>query len=320
MNGATPIDDQLLAKYIAGEADTAEQAVVRSWVAASPVNAEELERMRAVWDLGSEAEADVHVEQALAKVQQRIAAAEGRGRVIPFTRHLRWVAAAAVLMGVVFAARWWFTQDVQRFASGATFSKERLADGSRVELSPGTRMDVRIGHERKVTLEGEAYFEVTKDKEHPFMIDVDGVEVTVLGTAFTVDAFDTARWVLVRVREGRVQVVASNDTVVIGAGEHAGYDRQLHKLESVVAPPFEVWGERIIHFEDAPLEQVVIELEKMFPVNIHLANADIARCHLTATFEEEPIERILSVIAETYSLTLTRSADGRYELDGDGCP
>ncbi|MBK6830836.1 MAG: DUF4974 domain-containing protein [Flavobacteriales bacterium] len=176
-----------------------------------------------------------------------------------------------------------------------------------------------MGDKRKVTLEGEAYFEVAKDASHPFVIDAGDVEVTVLGTAFTVTAFDTAKSVIVRVREGRVQVVGRSDTLVLTAGQRARFDKQRNVLEREVAPPAEVWGERIIQFEEAPLPDVVQQLEKLFPVRITLGNAALANCKLTASFEDEPIERILQVIAETYGLTITEQAPGAYVLMGDGC-
>ncbi len=122
-----------------------------------------------------------------------------------------------------------------------------------------------------------------------------------------------------RDREGRVQVVNGTDTIVLTAGQHARFDRQRHVLEREVAPPAEVWGERIIQFEEAPLPEVVRQLEKLFPVRITLGNAAMANCKLTASFEDEPIERILQVIAETYNLTITDQGPGAYVLMGDGC-
>jgi transmembrane sensor len=343
------IDSILLARYVAGEANAMQRAQVEAWVRMDPSNAQELDRWQRVWSIsvagyvagsaeerawaqgaeaerrawamGAEAEANARlvVDRAWAKVRQRIAEVEGTGRVIPFTRAFRWVAAAAMLAGVVFAARWWFAGDTQHFASGSAFTTEQLADGSEMELSPGTELSIRIGDKRKVSLSGEAYFEVAKDAAHPFVIDADDVEVTVLGTAFTVSVYDTSGAVLVRVREGRVQVVAASDTLVLGAGDHARFDKQRQTLERAAAPPMERWGQRILQFERAPLPEVVAQLQQIFPVRIELGNPALANCTLTATFEEEGIDRILHVIAETYGLTITQPASGTYLLNGDGC-
>ena len=321
MNEATPIEDELLAKYIAGEADAAERTAVEAWAALSTGNAQELERMRSVWDLGAEGSVstDLNVDAAWTKLQGRIADDEGRGRVIQFATVRRWLAAAAVLTGLFFAARWWLSPSQERFVADAGFVSAALSDSSHVVLSPRSTLNALIGSKREVDLNGEAYFEVQRDEAHPFVIDAGDVEVTVLGTAFTVSAYDTVKSVLVRVREGRVQVVNGTDTVVLTAGQHARFDKQRHVLEREVAPPAEVWGERIIQFVEAPLPEVVRQLEKLFPVRITLGNAAMANCKLTASFEDEPIERILQVIAETYGLTIMEQGPGTYALMGDGC-
>ncbi|MBK6830837.1 MAG: hypothetical protein IPG92_08930 [Flavobacteriales bacterium] len=168
------IDSILLARYVAGEANAMQRAQVEAWVRMDPLNAQELDRWQRVWSisvagyvarsaeerawaqgaeaerraraLGAQAEANVRLveDRAWAKVQQRIAEVEGTGRVIPFKRAFRWVAAAAMLAGVVFAARWWFAEDAQHFASSTAFTKELLADGSKLELSPGSELSAFV--------------------------------------------------------------------------------------------------------------------------------------------------------------------------------
>lgn len=323
MKESTPIADELLAKYIAGEADVAERAEVESWAAGAEANAAEIERMRSLWDLGEgDGAAEVDVDSAWERLSASIAKAEGGGRSIPLRswRPQRWLAAAAAVAAIVLVARWGAVSDGESHLATNGFERFNLADSSAVVLSPGSRLTARMGAMRSVALEGEAYFKVERDAHRPFIVEAGDVEVTVLGTAFSVNAFDTARMVLVRVREGRVQVVATSDTLILVAGEHALYDKERHFLQREIAPPVEVWGERILYFENAPMPQVVEQLQRLFDVGIELQNGAIANCRLTATFEDEPIDRILAVIAETYGLALVRTAGDNYELDGPGCP
>lgn len=318
MNANAPLDDVLLAKYIAGEAVAAERAQVEAWADADPAHAAELERMRTVWHYtadGTDLPA-VDTDAAWHKVNARIAAERPAARVIPLRR---WLAAAAVLVGLVFAARWWLAPPRTTYLADTSYRTVRLADSSAVVLSPGTRLTASIAAHRAVTLHGEAYFDVHRDAAHPFVIDAAEMEVTVRGTAFTVTAYDTSRVLLVRVREGRVQVVAGPDTLLLTAGQHARFDRARHVLERQPAPPMEVWGTRILQFEDAPLADVVAQLQQRFAVRIVLGNTALARCRLTATFEDEPVERILDVIAQTFGLTVARAPDNRYTLSGNGC-
>lgn len=316
------IDSDLLARVIAGDADEAQRAAVEAWASAAPENARELERMRSLWDLGADAQAvpEVNLEAAWGRLESRIGEAEGKGRVMPLhrIRWQRWAAAAAVVVGVLVAARWIMQPAQERYAAIANPVKAVLADSSAIVLSPGTTIAARMGRQRSVTLKGEAYFAVRRDEARPFVIDAGDVRVTVLGTAFTVTAYDTADVVEVRVRNGRVRVEAGPDTLTLRAGQHARYRKSRHLLERAPAPPAEAWGWRILHFDRAPLDEVARQLERSYKVRLTFASASIARCTLTAEFDDEPIEVILGVIADTFSLTLTRDGD-RYVLNGEGC-
>lgn len=323
MNEEGHITSEQLARYLSGEADAAERQAVEAWAAADPSNAAELEKLRAIWDLGAGATAPVvDVDKAWARLDARIAEAEGRGRVIPLQRTrpiTRWLAAAAVFAGVVGGVRYWYQQRPEELMAANEHVRTVLQDNSSVVLSPGSRVNVRMKDERHITLQGEAYFEVQRDEERPFVVETDDVTVTVLGTAFEVSAFDTSNSVLVRVRHGKVRVVAEGDSVILQAGGYARYNKTAHMLERLAAPPVEMFGERIIQFNEAPMTTVVDQLQKLFNVKVELANEGLKKCTLTATFEDEPIDYILRVIADTYQLKLTQGAPGTYVLDGAGC-
>lgn len=326
MNKPAPIDSELLAIYLAGEADDAQQRTVEDWATAAAENHRELERMRTVWELGGVADplSEVDVDAAWARLEGRIAEAEGRGIVRPIGAWqvwVRWSAAAAVVAGLVFAATWLFrSQDsFDAYATTTETLDAVLSDSSRSVIMPGSRLEVRMGDTREVRLTGQAYFEVLRDEQRPFVVDAGDVWVTVLGTAFEVSAYDTAQLVTVRVRSGRVRVTTEGDTVELVAGERVVYNRKRHLLERGASLPAEVWGGRVLHFEGATMDQVAEQLERIYRVRVELRNEAIARCRITAEFEEEPIEEILNVIAETFGLELQRSEDGTFSLDGDGC-
>lgn len=323
MNEGSHIDSDRLARYLSGEADAVERDAVERWAAQGPENNQELERMRAVWDLGGSGTPvpDVDLDAAWSRLSDRIAQAEGNGRVVPLRRSnaLRWLAAAAVFTGLFFGVRYLFNTETLELMATTEHIRTTLADSSSVILSPGSRLSARMKNDRHIALSGEAYFEVKRDTARPFVVETEDVTVTVLGTGFEVSAYDTSKSVLVRVRHGRVRVVADGDSVVLVAGGFARYNRTAHILERLAAPPVEVWGDRIIQFEHAPMAEVAEQLQRIFQVRVVLGNTAIANCQLTASFEDEPIDYILRVIADTYGLRLTEQAPGHYVLDGDGC-
>ncbi|MFT3885853.1 MAG: FecR domain-containing protein [Flavobacteriales bacterium] len=316
------IDSDRLARYVADEATADERAQVERWAAADPAHARELAELRRVWALAEEGAVDApDVDAAWAKLNARIAEAEGRGRVVPLRRpFIRWaLGAAAVAAGLFFAVRVLFAPAVQEVMASSAFAHATLADSSRVVVSPGSSLEARMGDRRLVALKGEAYFEVHRDAAHPFVVEADGLTVTVLGTGFTVTAYDTSDVVRVRVRHGHVRVEADTAQVELLTGDEVLFDRRAKRLVRREVPSSVVWGDRIVQFEGAPMEQVAERLGRLFHVRVELRNPAIARCRLTASFDNEPIDAVLRVIAETFGLRVEETAPGRYTLDGDGC-
>lgn len=317
------ISSELLALYLTGEADDTQRRAVEEWAAASDANATELVRMQQVWDLSGEAIArpEVDLDSAWGKLEARIAEAEGKGRIRSIgggVGWIRWMVAVAVVTGLVFAARWFFQPKVESYAATSEAVEVLLADNSRSVLAPGSSVEVRMGKQRNVQLNGAAYFEVQRDEQRPFTVEAGDVLVTVLGTSFEVSAYDTAQAIMVRVRSGHVRVDVGGESVLLTAGEHAVYHKERHFLERKAAPPAEVWGLRILQFEGASLQQVVDQLQRIYKVRIDLGNDAIARCTLTAEFDEESLRTILGVIAETFGLAVEEE-NGNYVIDGSGC-
>jgi ferric-dicitrate binding protein FerR (iron transport regulator) len=321
VNEGPHIDSTILARYLSGGSDAAERSSVEQWAERSEANAAELELLRTLWEDADHAMPEVDVDAAWAKVSGRIAGPEERGRVIPIGRTtvMRWLAAAAVLIGLFVGVRYLIDTPTENIMASTEPIRATLSDSSNIVLYTGSRITADMKGQRNIALRGAAYFEVKRDVERPFVVEADGVTVTVLGTAFEVNAFDTAQSVLVRVRHGKVRVVAGGDTVILDGGGYARYNKAAHLLERMPAPPSAVWGERILQFQEAPLAQVVGQLERLYDVRVQFANETISRCTLTATFEDEPIEYILRIIADTYGFELIMEAPGSYLLEGDGC-
>lgn len=326
MTPSPEIDSDLLARYTAGEANEAERALVEAWAARSPEHARELANLQEIWSLTGSAveEVDVDVDAAWDRVNERT----GGTRVIPISRPARngwrWMAAAAAVAALVLIGRVLFRSDAQQeFVADTGFVPAMLADSSVVTLSPGSRLVATMGDQRSVELKGQAYFEVKRDEKRPFVVHTADLDVTVLGTAFDVTTFDGNDTVLVRVRHGKVGVAlrsdGANDTLVLTAGQEARWVRGERLLERAVIGPVERWADKIIQFTNAPMQQVVEELNAAYGARITLGNDAIAGCPLTASFGDEPIEEIVRVIANTFGFEVEGGQDKTYTLTGDGC-
>lgn len=318
----TDITD-LLVRYIANEADEQDRARVEAWAAADPDHAAELERMRQLWQwAGNGTEAP---EPDLDAAWQRLAAridAPAKVRVLPIRRKLPavWWAAAATLVGaaLLIGIRR-SAEPSNNYMANDVSVRSWLADSTQLELAPGSQATVRYGATRTVQLNGQAYFAVVSDPDRPFQVEVADLQVTVLGTAFTVDGYDSAQVVTVGVRSGRVAVAAADTLLLLTAGEHVRFDRSTRLLERVPVPPMVSFGEKVLHFERARIGDVLARLDAVHGTRTVVADTLQLDCSLTATFEDEPMDRILQVIAETFGWQLERTAIDRFRLKGDGC-
>lgn len=318
------MDSELLVRYVTGEASTEERLRVERWAASDAAHARELQELQHLWSIagaGEGAAADVDVDAAWSRLDARIAEADGRGRVVPLWRVpvWRWVAAAAVTVGLFFGVRVLLPGGGQDYLATTAFVHVALKDSSHVVLSPGTALQARMGAERRIALKGEAYFEVERDTAHPFVVEAEGLTVTVLGTGFTVTAYDTCALLRVRVRHGHVRVRVDTAEADLLAGDEVLYDRAAKRLVRQEVPSSVVWGDRIVQFERAPMAEVVERLNVLFHVRVELCSPAQADRLLTASFDNEPIEEVLGVIATTFKWRVERADDGHYILAGDGC-
>lgn len=150
-----------------------------------------------------------------------------------------------------------------------------LSDNTKVWLNAASSVtfpNIFSGSERCISITGEAYFEVAKDSAHPFIVNVNGVAIKVLGTHFNVDAYDTKK-VSTTLLEGSVQVSSGENKIFIKPGEAADVtDRRIavHKadLDKAVA-----WKNGEFYFDKDPLVAIMQELSRWYDIDIHYDGA-----------------------------------------------
>lgn len=177
-----------------------------------------------------------------------------------------------------------------------------LSDGTKVYLNADTKLtypEQFVGKERKVSVEGEAYFEVKKDSEKPFIVDVSFMQIKVLGTSFNVNAYPSEKKVLTTLDEGSVKIrnTQSNSfDYMMKPGETAIYEKETgtciiqknkdYKNESI-------WLKDVLIFNDTPLEDVLKILSRKYNVQFSVENKAIYSYTYTLKSESESLQEIL---------------------------
>lgn len=317
--------DELLARILSGEAAEGDSAQLDAWLAASDDNRRYFESLQRIWaNAQPPAAAQFDPEKALQKVKFRL---NNSGGSAAARRFYRWPAAAAAAI-LLLSLAWWLFRSPQplpavEIAAGNAVRTDTLADRSVIVLNKTSTLRLAEGYnrrERRMRLSGEARFAVQPDKEKPFVVEVEALEVRVVGTEFTVDALSTPGATTVTVASGIVELRAGGQTLRLLAGEQARYEQTNGTLEKIARPDpnAAAWFDLIFHFDATPLAAVIPSLEKAYGIDIVLENKELANCKLTADYMREKPERILELIALSFSLDL-RQEGNRYLLDGPAC-
>ena len=195
-------------------------------------------------------------------------------------------------------------------------SKVRLADGTVVFLNSATRMKYPVKFdekERKVYLSGEAYFEVAKDPERPFFVEMEGVEVRVYGTSFNVNTHQkgNVQTVLVKGSIG-VKVLSSGMESVIRPGQMAEFKQGNTKVDvkDVNVAVYTDWKDGIFRFENQRLEDILAVLSNWYDMNVFYQTVSVKELHFSGYMERY---KDVSVILEAITLStgVTFSIQGK---------
>ena len=199
-----------------------------------------------------------------------------------------------------------------------------LPDGTVVTLNTDTKIkypQLFTGNTREITIEGEAFFEVVPNKDKPFIIQAGNAQIKVLGTSFNVNAYPSANSVQVVVEAGQVQVLNKapktneTDELILTPGETGTLVYSSNSLlkSTNQNPNFLAWKTRNLIFKATSLAEVIENLEKVYNVNIQLADPRLNELLLTAQFNDYSLDFILKVIETTFRIE-ARQENGQYIL------
>ncbi len=321
----TVVNDELLVKFLHGEASPEEADALAGWLEQEQ-NALQFEQMEKAWHTARPALAPraLNKEKAWTKVAGAIQDKPG-DKVVSFNKYaFAWKIAAAVALVsaslVLYLKISAITPD-KIIATNANSERLQLADQSVAVLHHETVITYpeRFGkNTREVTMEkGEAFFTIAPDEEHPFIIHTPAGEVRVVGTAFNLSVKEGK--LEVGVSEGKVMVYTPTDTAYAIAGITASIYADAIQVSEAVNVNDWAYATRKLTFNDTPMEQVLKILEKTYQQPVNVSNNQIKHCTLHGTFDNVSLEKLLTFVAESLNLSLTKNDNG-FILQGEGCP
>ncbi len=185
-------------------------------------------------------------------------------------------------------------------------SQLALPDGSSVWL--GGESSIRFSlpfnkQNREIFLQGEAYFDVMKNKAIPFVVHADILSVTVTGTCFNVKAFEEDQTAEVVLEEGSIilqnhRMTGANKAIVMKPGERTTLDKSTGEtvIERVKTENFTSWHNGKLIFDETPMPEVALQLERWYGVRVTIRDPEINKYRITTTFENEPLDQVLELL------------------------
>jgi transmembrane sensor len=185
----------------------------------------------------------------------------------------------------------------------------KLPDGSHAWINSDTRLSFSgnfTGKNRQVTLKGEAYFKVQKDKR-PFVVSTKYGEITVLGTSFNVHAYNNGKFHTTLV-EGIVKYTNTeqNQGIILSPGQQVSFsENDSIQVSEVKTNLYTSWKDGVIIFKKEPLKEVILKLERHFDVKIKLEDRSLEDIRFTGNIENENLFDVMEYINKTKPIQYT---------------
>ncbi|MGV8137012.1 MAG: FecR family protein [Mangrovibacterium sp.] len=189
-------------------------------------------------------------------------------------------------------------------------SEISLYDGTKVWLNSGTELKFPLvfdGDQRKVYVKGEAFFDVARDVNKPFIVNTGQMDIEVLGTRFDVCAYPDDPEFYSTLEEGKIKAVnaVTGEEVSLLPGMQATLDLNAQKfsVQHVNTRLYTSWKENMLRFENAPFAEVIKRMERWYDVKIHVDEQINTGERYTMTIKTESLREMLRLVSFTTPIT-----------------
>lgn len=282
------MNEQIIYRYLSDRATEEEQQALLAWLNESDANKDIFFELKAIWHTGKFLVPDDDEKKKadlLAKLNTRINAIEGAKK----TKHLytKWACAAAIFLLVAVSSYWYLYSPAPpenkqyytytNYTTSDSILNVTLPDGTLVWLADSSTLEYPkyfCNGKRIVRLSGVAFFDVSEDKEHPFIVRTDMADVIVTGTSFSVNTRMPGEACETLLMTGSVELKCGNEkeTVTLSPGQQALYSMQSGTLEinEVDVNRLTSWRYGIVSLSDVSMSEIVKKLEEIYHIQVQI--------------------------------------------------
>ncbi len=305
------MSEELMNGYLNGTLSQAEERELLAWVKESEDNLKVFKQFLAdhqfSQSLGDE------TSQAWAKLKLKLASQPERksSRVLQLPRWVRVAAIAVIALLAGFFVNQFLQSDMSALALNEIVvpngekAQVRLSDGTVVYLNAGTTFSYPAAFsqkQREVILVGEAFFEVSKDRSKPFIIETPDFDVRVTGTSFNLKTYPEDHENSLTLHSGSVEITQAGKNYQLKPGDQYTLNTETHQASVGKGnlAKSRLWNEGGIYLENLDLEEIARVLERKFDVELIIAKEELKVIRYNGQFKaHESLEEVLHVIQKT---------------------
>ncbi|WP_158531151.1 FecR family protein [Algoriphagus chordae] len=324
------MNEEKLIKYLLQESDSEETKAVQEWISEDEANQKQFEEVQWIWKSSKVLLEKSEVDENLA--WQRFTKLRNESSSAAPTQNQRflqrgWFKAAAAVT-LIFVSAWVYSaflpQSGRAYYSSVELQSEgspievAILDGTSITLNKNTSLSYSqkfLGKQRNVSLEsGEAFFDVKRNENKPFVIQTEKVQITVLGTSFHVKTAGNTTEVIVVT--GSVQVEIDGKKEVLKPDEKLRVNQETGEMEKTLPSNklYNYYVSKRFQADRIPLEELVKTLNEAYDANIEIARDELRTLPITTTLEYGSLSKNLDVIRETLNLKISLS-DGKIRIE-----
>ena len=325
------LNEDIIIRYLENRCSEEDFVLINEWMKESDENAGELFRMEEIYQLGK---FPFEEENLVAKAERRLGRRleqenQKRQEVFKLKSVLRYAAAIVGVIVLAAGVAYWFRNKAEELVvASAAHGQVRemlLPDGTKVWLNQSSVLKYPRafeGKERHVYLDGEAYFEVARNHEKPFMVKSPAMDVRVLGTSFNIKCRPDNSFAETTLIEGEVEVKDKSDKgrITLLPGQKAVLNRVTGRMQvKQVDPKMEiVWHNDLIPFEKSSIFQIAAALERFYGVKIILSpDVDSTNTYSGVLKKKDNIESVLNSLRNSIPFNYKKVDDNNIFISSE---
>jgi len=295
--------EYIISRVISGNASTNDILKLSEWLNADKRNELEFQKLKCYMDAEVSFNHSISPSLAFEKMQQKIRKQKQRRLwqiVLP-------VAAAVILLlliPTIYQSNNKEKEQLYTYLSNNNKSEFQLKDDTKVVLNKNSKLTYSEAYgkeKRHVELVGEGYFEVTKNAQKPFEVQVGDASIKVLGTIFNVEAIEDDEYITATLIKGSIRFESPKQQVILSPNQQLRFEKSTQQIDvSSVDTDLEIaWKNDLLKYKSISFVSLLKDLEKRYNVKFTILNKKLTdpAVTLSGTFtQEQSLEQILQVI------------------------